>query len=133
MRFFIQHETQKKLLTADNYDELRNFACEMFELKADMIELLFIDPSDNSEITISNQNDFKEILTEIEEQKSKGNTSKPVILIKKAKIPAQLSPNIDHASVASTVVINPVGAVEAENESKSVQVFQNSAENKGNN
>ena len=59
----------------------------MFSLNADKIELFFVDPSDNSEITISNQNDFKEILTEIEELKSKGNTSKPVIIIKSTNAP----------------------------------------------
>jgi hypothetical protein len=98
----------------------------MFDLKADKIELLFMDPSDNSEITISNVNDFKEILTEIEELKSKGNTSKPVIIIKSKSAPNYLSPMIDAASVASTVNINPMSAegTEASSVAKGeVQVF----------
>ena len=104
MRFFIQHEAQKKLLTAENYSELRSHVCEMFGLSAEKIELLYLDPTDNSEISISNQNDFKEILTEIEELKSKGNTSKPLIRVNKQ----QNVENVDELSAASTVRIDPM-------------------------
>ena len=80
-------------------------------MQSNKIELLYVDPAGDGEISISNQNDFNEILTEIEELKGKGNTNKPVIIVKSQDKNQHLAPTklaTDLRSVASTVCIDPV-------------------------
>ena len=85
MRFYIQNEGQKKLLTAETYQELQSQATQMFNLSSVTAQLFFIDPTDQSEITISSEEDFKEILAEIADLKTSGIVSKPVIKVLDSK------------------------------------------------
>ena len=85
MRFYIQNEGQKKLLTAETYQELQTQATQMFNLSSVTAQLFFIDPTDQSEITISSEEDFKEILAEIVDLKTSGIVSKPVIKVVDSK------------------------------------------------
>ena len=88
----------------------------MFSLGQDAVQLFFIDKSDKSEISISSQDDFNEIMAEIEDLKSQGDTSKPVIKIVATK-PAsnQLRPvSSDVQSVTSAAIIAPIRNSETE-------------------
>ena len=57
----------------------------MFNLSSVTAQLFFIDPTDQSEITISSEEDFKEILAEIADLKTSGIVSKPVIKVVDSK------------------------------------------------
>ena len=116
MRFYIHYETQKKLLTAESYTELLQSACQMFSLSQESAQLFFIDKSDKSEISISSQDDFNEIMAEIEDLKSQGDTSKPVIKIlatKPTSNPLQPVPS-EVQSVTSAAIIAPIRNTETE-------------------
>ena len=58
MRFFIQYETTKRILTVKNYQDLVCKACEQFSLRAHEVFFLYVDVSGAGEIPINSSEDF---------------------------------------------------------------------------
>ena len=67
MRFFIQYNTNKRILTATSYQQLVDDTGKLFDLDPQSISLLYIDMSGAGEISISSQDDFIEMTQDIED------------------------------------------------------------------
>ena len=83
MRFFIQYDGAKRILTVMQYQDLVNKACEQFSLRPHEVNFFYVDVSGAGEIPINSGEDFIQMTSDIEEAITRGNKAKPVIILKK--------------------------------------------------
>ena len=67
MKFWIEYNDATRFISAGSFSELQTFSGTLFDLAANNMEIHFPLPNGQAEIEISNEKDFKEMLTEIEE------------------------------------------------------------------